>query len=1126
MYFNANEKALRRHRLLTTLCKMIKITAFILFVTCMHVSATGLSQQVTLSVKNVPLQKLFKEITARTGVSVIYGETVLRNTAPVTLSVKNASLKQVLDLCIKDQPLSYTLEGNSIIIKRRPTGNPPEAPPAPAADSLITATGRVTDSKGGPVPGATVLVRGTMHGTKTDGNGHFSLKGVRPGAVLQVSSLGFEPQELAAGSGAMSITLKESASSLNETVVVGYGTVKKSDLTGAVAKVEEAAIKSTPIPSLDRAMQGRAAGVQVTTNSARPGGAATIRIRGSGSVNAGNDPLYVIDGFPVSGGLNSINADDVVSIEILKDASATAIYGSRGSNGVVMVTTKQGRPGKAVVSYNGYYGSQSARRTIPLLNAQQFALFVNEALINNGAAPYFNGSTPERALPETFGEGTDWQDVILRNAPIQNHQLGVSGGSEKSRYSVSAGYYDQQGIIKNSGFKRYTLRANLTNDISSRVKTGLSMQGAYTQSNSARTDVDGTEGGGVTSSALSYSPTFPVFNEDGSYYKNQGSLNGYGVDNPLAIANEIISKNSVLRLLANTYLDYEIIDGLHFRTSLGADLQASKTNNYTTRKALAGASLGGSAAVVNSQSINWLNENTLHYTRQLGHYHALNALLGYTIQGLSTENATARANTFSDDFARYNNLEAGSTLVAPSSDASNWKLISYIARVNYGFDDRFLLTLTARRDGSSRFGPRRRFGIFPSGALAWKLMNERFMKKQSIFSDAKVRVSYGLSGNQEIGDYQYLANIAVSQYVLGGALQSSAHTSGIANPDLRWEKNAQFDAGIDLAFFNNRLQLTVDYYNKKTADLLFSVSVPTSSGFTTTLKNIGSVRNRGVELALASVNIDRHDFRWTTDFNVTFNRNKVLRLDGRESFTAGADARIFNTTINPILLRVGSSLGNFYGLVMDGIFQSKEEIDASAQRTAKPGDIRYKDLNNDGVINDNDRDIIGNSNPDLFGGLNNTFAYRGIELNVFIQGNYGNEILNYGNFDLLNLTAGNNQSARVLDRWTPQRPSNSMPRANAAGGSRVLSSFQVEDGSYLRFKNISLGYNLPQSWLSRLHVNSLKVYIAAQNLFTITRYNGYDPEVNRFGSSSLSQGLDYGTYPAAKTVLAGINLKF
>lgn len=1126
MYFNANEKALRFRRLLTTLCKVMKITAFILFVTCMHVSATGLSQQLTLSVKNVPLQKLFKEITARTGVSVIYGETVLRNTAPVTITVKDASLQQVLDLCVRNQPLVYSMEGNSIIIKRRPSGNPPQPPPPPVADTLITASGKVTDAKGMPVPGATVLVKGTMHGTKTDGEGNFSLKGVRTGAVLVVSSLGFEPQELPARSGAAAITLKEAASSLNETVVVGYGTVKKSDLTGAVTKVGESAIKATPIPSLDRAMQGRAAGVQVVSNSARPGGAATIRIRGSGSVNAGNDPLYVIDGFPVSGGLNSINSDDVESIEILKDASATAIYGSRGSNGVVMVTTKQGRSGKAVVTYNGYYGSQSVRRTIPLLNAQQFALFVNEALTNNGAAPYFNGSSAERPLPETLGEGTDWQDVVMQNAPIQNHQLGVSGGSDRSRYAISAGYYDQQGIIRNSGFKRYTLRANLTNDITSRVKTGLSMQGAYTQSDNAKTDVDGTEGGGVTSSALSYSPTFKVFNEDGTYYKNQGSLNGYGVDNPLAITNEITNKSSMLRLLANTYLDYHIIEGLNFRVSLGADLQSAKTNAYTTRLALAGASQGGAASVANSQSINWLNENTLNYTRKLGNIHQLNALLGYTIQGRSTENATARARTFSDDFAQYNNLEAGSTLVAPSSDASNWKLISYIARINYGFDDRFLLTLTARRDGSSRFGPQRKFGIFPSGALAWKLMNENFMQKQTFLSDAKVRVSYGLSGNQEIGDYQYLANITTSQYVLGGALQPASNTAGIANPDLRWEKNAQFDAGIDLAFFNNRLQLTADYYSKNTSDLLFSVSVPTSSGFRTNLKNIGSVRNRGIELSLASVNVDHHDFKWTSEFNITFNRNEVLRLDGRNEFTTGVDAVLFNTTINPILLRVGSSLGNFYGLVVDGIFQNKAEIDASAQKTAKPGDIRYKDRNADGVINDNDRDIIGNSNPDFFGGLNNTFTYKGIELNIFVQGNYGNEILNYGNFDLLNLTSGNNQSARVLDRWTPERPGNTIPRANSAGGSRVLSSFQVEDGSYLRFKNISLGYNLPQSWLSRFSINSLKIYVAAQNLFTITDYTGYDPEVNRFGSSSLSQGLDYGTYPAAKTLLAGINLKF
>ena len=1096
-----------------------------------------LNRPISIQLDNKGLKTVLNRIGKVANVKFTYVPNLIDTEHQVSVRATNDRLELVLDRLLKPLHITYQVSGDYIVLRKEPTSSllpPILQAPSVSTDQLIAGT--VTDETGEGIPGVSVLVKGTQRGTTTDVQGHYQFNVPDANAVLIFSYVGYLTQEVTVGNrSTITITLQTDSKSLNEVVVVGYGTVKKSDLTGAVAKVGETDIKATPIVAFDRALQGRAAGVQVVQNSARPGGAATIRIRGSGSVNASNDPLYVIDGFPTTG-LNSINPSDIESIDVLKDASATAIYGSRGSNGVVLVTTKRGKAGKAVVQYETYYGSQSVRREIPLLNARQFADFVNEAQTNSGGKPYFDGSTTDRPLPTSLGAGTNWQDAVLQTAPIQNHQLGVSGGSEKSRYAVSFGYYDQQGIILNSNFKRYTLRTNLDNDVSSRLKVGLTIQGAYTTGNNARTEVDGNAGGGVTSASLSYSPTFPIYNADGTYYKNQGTLNGYAVDNPVAIANEITGKSSLIRLLANAFVDYKIMDGFTFRTSFGTDLQATKNNNYSTRLALDGASKGGAASVFASQSIGWLNENTLNYTRQLTPRHSLNALLGYTIQGLTDENVTARANTFPNDFALYNNLAAGSSLVAPSTGANDWRLISYIGRINYGFDDRFLFTFTARRDGSSRFGPNNKFGIFPSGAFAWKLANEKFLraafgKDQRILSDTKLRLSYGLSGNQEIGNYQYLANISNAPYVVGGTLNSGATTGGIANPDLRWEKNAQFDAGLDVGLFGNRIQLTADYYIKTTSDLLFNVSVPTSSGFGMTLKNIGSVENRGLELALNTINVNGNGFRWTSDFNITFNKNKILTLDGRQEFTTGTDALIFATSINPILLRVGSPLGNFYGRVTDGIFQNQAEVDASAQKTAKPGDLRFKDLNGDGVINDLDRDIIGNANPKLFGGFNNTFSFKGLELNIFLQGVSGNSILNYGTFDLVNLTGGNNQSARVLDRWTPTNPSTTIPRANAAGGSRILSNFQVEDGTYLRVKNISLGYTLSntgpaKNLLNRLALSSAKVYVTAQNFFTFTRYTGYDPEVNRYGSSSLSQGLDYGAYPAAKTLLVGLNLKF
>lgn len=1010
----------------------------------------------------------------------------------------------------------------------RPAGNEPFAAVLPVqVRTDVTISGKVSDDAGDPLPGVSVMVKGTQQGTATDATGEYKLVLNSLPVSLVFSFVGYISKEIKVTSQShLSVSLAADTKALEEVVVVGYGTVKKSDLTGAVSKIGEGNIKATPIVSLDRAMQGRAAGVQVVSNSARPGGSSTIRIRGSGSVNASNDPLYVVDGFPTDN-LNSINPNDIESIEILKDASATAIYGSRGSNGVVMVTTKHGKAGKTVVAYEGYYGVQSVRRKIPLLNGQQFAEFVNEAQVNNGGTPYFDGSNADRPLPSAIGAGTDWQDAILQNAPMQNHQLGISGGSEKSRYAISFGYYDQGGIIKNSDFKRYTLRSNIDSDISSRVKVGLTFQGAYTESNDAQTEPTGNLAyTGVISAAMNYSPTFKMYNDDGTYYKNQGQLNGLGADNPLALLNEFTNKTSAIRLLANSFVDIKIMEGLNLRSSIGADVQTSRLNYYVTRDAIVGASVQGSAAVTTKQRLNWLNENTLNYTKNFNSKNNFSALIGYTIQEIKGEEAVAKANTFSDDFAEFNNLGAGSTLIAPTSTANEWALISYLARVNYGYDDRFLLTLTGRRDGSSRFGPNRKQGFFPSGALAWKLHNEKWFSNIPSVTEAKLRTSYGLSGNQEIGNYQYLANISAAPYVIGGVLNTGSATAGIANPDLRWEKNAQFDIGLDLGLFRNRITLSADYYYKKTSDLLFNVGVPTSSGFSTTLKNIGSVQNKGLELGLNTVNIDKNGLRWSSEFNITFNRNKILTLDGRQEFRTGSDATISNTSQNPILLRVGSELGNYFGLVMDGIFQNQSEIDNSAQKAAKPGDIRYIDRDGSGVINDDDRDILGSANPDFFGGINNTVSYKGFEFNVFVQGSYGNEILNFASFDQLNFTGGNNQSARVLDRWTPTNPSNTIPRANAAGGSRLLSTLHVEDGSYLRFKNISLGYNLPQKWRSKFRSQAAKVYVAAQNLFTLTKYTGYDPEVNRYGSSSLSQGIDYGGYPAAKTILVGLNLTF
>lgn len=1103
----------------------MKLAVFLTLITVLQASADSFGQVITLNVRNLPLPEAMERIQQQSGYLFFLKGEALANMR-VSANIRQATLQQAMTSLTRDLGLDWVIRDKTIILRRSNRDKEPAFNPVDPFQERIL-TGRVTDDAGAPLEGATVTVKGANIATTTDAQGNYQIKLPDDASALVFTIVGYESQEQSIGNqSAIHVSLTASISDIDEVVVVGYGTMKRGDLTGAVSSVRESEIRATPIVALDRAMQGRVAGVNVTTNSARPGGTTTVRIRGTGSVNAGNEPLYVIDGFP-TGNLNSINVNDIESMEVLKDASATAIYGSRGSNGVILVTTRRGRAGKSVVSYDGYYGQQSVRRKIPLLNARQFAEFVNEANVNNGAAPYFDGSAADRPLPETLGEGTDWQDAIMRDAPIQDHQLGVLGGSEKSRYAISLGYYGQEGIILRSDFNRYSLRANLDSDVSDRLKVGLSAQAAYTHGNAAETESGrNTSSDNLIPATLNYSPTLPIFNEDGSYNTYTGPLNGLGADNPYAMANEYTNQSSLIRVLSNAYAELEIIDGLKLRSTIGADLLANKASSYTSKLVLAGASLGGRASVASAQTINWLNENTLTYDKQFGDRHSLNAMIGYTYQQSDYETATANANNFNDDFALYHNLGSGSTLVAPSSSANEWRLISYIARINYGFDDRFLFTLTGRRDGSSRFGPNNKFGFFPSGALAWKLKNESWLRDVNALSDAKLRVSYGLSGNQEISNYQYVAGLSSIDYVLGGQLYIGNAPGIIPNPDLRWEKNAQFDVGLDLGFFGNRLSFTGDYYHKTTSDLLFSVGVPTSSGFGTMLQNIGKVENQGIELALNADLVGRGNFKWTSSFNITFNKNKVLALDKRQEFRTGSDAVISNTGLNPILLRVGEPLSNFYGYEMDGIFQTEAEVAASAQPAAKPGDIRYVDQNGDNVINDEDRAIIGNANPTSFGGWNNTFGYKGFDLNVFIQGVFGNEILNYGTFDQLNMTGGNNLSIRALDRWTPDNPSNAIPRANASGGSRILSSFQVEDGSYIRFKTITLGYTFPTAWFHKLSISQLRIYVSGQNLFTITDYTGYDPEVNRFGNSSISQGIDYGVYPSAKTFLFGLNLKF
>ena len=978
---------------------------------------------------------------------------------------------------------------------------------------------RITNDKNEPLPGVNIIDKKSGKGTITDSKGAFKLNVSDKDAVFVLSMVGYQPQEFAAGAlNNKLIRLSPENKTLEDVVVIGYGTVKKSDLTGSVVSVSAKDFKGQPVTGVGQALQGHASGVQVVQASNAPGGGVSIRIRGGNSINAGNEPLYVIDGFPLYNESGSnLNPNDIESIEVLKDASATAIYGSRGANGVVMITTKRGKAGRNRIEFDAYYGVQRVQNEIPMLNATEYALLVNEAQVNAGRPVVF---TDEQIAG--FGKGTNWQKEIFRPAPVQNYQLNFQGGNERTRFALIGSYFKQEGVILESSYDRASLRLNLDHKINDRLTIGTNLNLVRNNNKSTPTDGDGGNSGTVVYGALNFSPTQPVYNPDGSpvVFNTPGRIQ---IGSPFAQAKGTDDKRTGIRLIGNGFAEYRIGKGLSFRTSFGADLNYNKQRFYISRLTNSGAQAGGQGTITNRQTETWLNENTLTYNQIFG-MHNLTALAGYSMQASRFEFVQAGAQNFTNDILGYENLGGAATILIPGSSASEWRLNSYIGRVQYGFNSRYLATVTVRADGSSRFGEGNKWAVFPSGSVAWRVSEENFMLGAKAISDLKLRASYGVSGNQEIGEYQAMAVLATQNYSLNSALASGVGPARVANPNLKWESTSQFDLGIDLGLWNNRLMVTADYYQKKTTDLLLSVPMPFTSGFSSSLQNLGSVNNTGVELGITSKNFEGK-FRWTTSFNIAFNRNEVLDLGGQKEFIAGEASGHLQLPSSGIV-RVGEPVGVFYGYIADGIFQDQGEVDKSAQKSAKPGDRRYVDQNSDGVINGSDRVILGQAQPKVFGGLTNTFNYKNFELSVFLQGVSGNSILNINRFELESLTGVSNQSRETLNRWTPTNHSNTIPRANAAGNPYAISSRQVENGSYLRVKNITFAYNLPSAVVRKIRAESIRLYVSAQNYITWTKYSGFDPEVSRFGQSTLSQGIDYGSYPGSKTIIGGISIAF
>ena len=972
-----------------------------------------------------------------------------------------------------------------------------------------TISGVVVDDKGESLIGVSVLLKGTKTGTITDINGKFSLSGETvKNSTLLFSYLGYTPQEIIVNGQVLRIVMIEKSKSLDEVVVVGYGTQRKKDLTGSVSIIKSSDIKSMPVPSVSDALQGRAAGVQVIS-SGTPGSDAIFRIRGTGTINDAN-PLVVIDGFPISGGLNQLNMDDVESIQVLKDASATAIYGSRGANGVIIITTKHGTGVKSQLNFNYSYAIQNATNTIKMLNASQFATLHNEMLGNSGLA-----QNPAYTDPTSLGAGTDWLGSFFKPAAMQNYSLNYSGGSEKSNIYVSANYFNQDGIVINTGFKRFTFQLNTDSKITSFLKFGNSL--------TLNHDIKSSGSYSVRNAMLAL-PTQPIFHTDGTYTGPvaQPLFDG-DLTNPIGAAKTVENTTNGYNLMGSIYGELEIMKNLKFKSTFGIQANFWDSRTWSPKYAWdTSVNLESYLGEQYNKNMTWLWDNTFTYDKTFGK-HKLGIMAGTSAQENTYNYINGSVQSFASDVTQQ--LSNGILLPKIGGSTTSWSMFSYMGRVNYAYADKYLVTATLRQDGSSRFGEKNRFGLFPSTSLAWRISEEDFLKSITFVNDMKIRAGYGSTGNQSIGNYSFASSLNTIKNNFNNTIVSAVVPTVMPNPYVQWEQQKQGNVGFDVTIFNQRVELTIDAYLKQTDKMLVPMVVPVSTGYSDIYVpsiNAGQMENKGIELTVNTKNLTG-DLKWNTMFNVSYNVNKVVSINDTVPMSSGSIGLNYNLA----LIKAGLPINEFYGFVTDGIFQNPSEVENHAiqvlgndpNNRTSAGDIRFKDLNNDGVINDKDRTYLGNPNPTFSFALNNTFSYKGIDLSIFLQGVAGNKIINANRFWSEAMSVAQNQTTATLNRWNGEGSSNIMPRAvfNDPNKNARPSDRYVEDGSYLRIKNITLGYTLPALLIKKAQLSTARFYITAQNLFTLTKYSGFDPEIG-------TSGIDNSVYPVTKTISIGVNL--
>ena len=986
-----------------------------------------------------------------------------------------------------------------------------------------TVKGIIKGPDGLPVIAANISQKGTNNATITDLNGNFTLNVTGRQPVLVISYIGYVTTEVnVSGRAFVEVVLQEDVAALDEVVVVGYGTMRKKDVTGAVSSVRSGEITKNATSNVMQAIAGKMSGVQVVQNSGTPGGDVSILIRGVGTINDAS-PLYVIDGVPVSGGMWYLNPNDVESIDVLKDASATAIYGSRGANGVVMVTTKQAQEGHTEINFDYSYGIQHSAKTYKMLDASQYAALHNEMRTNAGPEYSLN---PAFADPESLGAGTDWMDAIFRTAPMQKVNLSMLGGNQKISHATSLGYYTQDGIMKNSSYNRLSLQSNISSKLASnitvRANVNLSAENRRTQPVST-----------VIQNAMRILPSIPIYDDNGEYAGPTGNAewNGNAL-NPVAIINEQNYRMKGFRMLSNISLEWEIIKGLKFKTTGGAELGYDYNNSYIPKyKWGMNESKNTMQTVTSAYEQLYLWDNTLNYDKAFGK-HRINAMIGTSYQEYKKESVSAAGSGRASELTTE--LDNATKATDVGGNSYRWALMSYMARLHYSYDDRYLLRATFRADGSSKFGKDNRFGYFPSFAAAWNIGNEAFMQSVKPVSLLKLRAGYGQTGNQNIGAYAFADKLSVngvynfgSQRGFESNLVNLIYPYLLSNPSVKWESVEQYNVGLDIGFLQNRIVANLDFYVKNTRDMLTKKPVPQTSG--TSLEqadwppvNIGKVLNRGFEFTVNTKNFVG-EFKWETSLNMSFNHNEVVSIGGPEILNGVS------------LIREGQPINSFYGYELGGIYQTLDEVftgpvmenrapdkaSHNPYKNTSPGDMWFVDVDGNGEINDLDRTVIGNPSPDCIFGFNNTFSYKNFDLSIFFQGALGNQVWNGVRASHESMNSTYNQLATTLERWTGEGSSYSMPRAIYAdpNNNSRASTRWLEDGAYAKLKNLTFGYTLPEKWIRKAKMKALRLYVSLDNLCTITNYSGLDPE------AGLS-GLDYGVYPSARTYMFGVSVKF